>query len=405
MRSFLSKVIRKIVHVIGPFVSNIDSPLVRRQKGGRSVHVAGWVFFKDGSATETVRVIGGKRIRNTLKHLLPRPDVQKRYPQYSAAGNSGFVGDVFVPAGLMASLRLVAQDARGKWHSLERFPIQLPTLTELFLENGLGARAYHWLMDRTVPQPILVAGMHRSGTRLVCQMLGKLGVQMGAYPDPNFESFYFQNIHMRLLEQKGEDWRNFGGTLAGLNDPIKLGEVVNGVKTEIENHLLANHFGMRRFRDFLMAARNRNNILWGWKDPRATLFLPLWKQLYPGMKVVLVVRHPKDVCLSLYRRDGIPLPECFDLWKEYNRLGYDFFEQYPGQTLLVHYEKLHEKAVLRQLTSFIGTPADCEAVSSIIKYSERSPEEVPGMKELNKRISEDYLSRMMGYGVAETGCL
>ncbi len=66
MRSFLSKVIRKIVHVIGPFVSNIDSPLVRRQKGGRSVHVAGWVFFKDGSATETVR---GHRRKKDPEHL------------------------------------------------------------------------------------------------------------------------------------------------------------------------------------------------------------------------------------------------------------------------------------------------------------------------------------------------
>ena len=44
--------------------------------------------------------------------------------------------------------------------------------------------------------------------------------------------------------------------------------------------------------------------LWGWKDPRNSLTLPLWLRLYPEAKIVHVLRHGVDVARSLQKRYG-----------------------------------------------------------------------------------------------------
>jgi hypothetical protein len=41
---------------------------------------------------------------------------------------------------------------------------------------------------------------------------------------------------------------------------------------------------------------------WGWKDPRTTLTLPTWLGVFPGLKVIHVVRHGMDVARSLNKR-------------------------------------------------------------------------------------------------------
>ena len=41
---------------------------------------------------------------------------------------------------------------------------------------------------------------------------------------------------------------------------------------------------------------------WGWKDPRNGPALPLWKTIWPEMKVIHVIRHGVDVAASLHSR-------------------------------------------------------------------------------------------------------
>ena len=58
--------------------------------------------------------------------------------------------------------------------------------------------------------------------------------------------------------------------------------------------------------------------LFGWKDPRTCLTLPLWKQIFGRLGIplhfVLIFRNPLDVARSLARRDGIDLRNALGLW-------------------------------------------------------------------------------------------
>jgi hypothetical protein len=42
--------------------------------------------------------------------------------------------------------------------------------------------------------------------------------------------------------------------------------------------------------------------VFGWKDPRNTFTLPVWKQVFPNLRAIHIVRHGVDVAASLARR-------------------------------------------------------------------------------------------------------
>ena len=54
--------------------------------------------------------------------------------------------------------------------------------------------------------PIVVIGMHRSGTRVLVEILDKLGVFMGADLQADFESVAFMLINEEILHQCGAFW-------------------------------------------------------------------------------------------------------------------------------------------------------------------------------------------------------
>ena len=54
--------------------------------------------------------------------------------------------------------------------------------------------------------PIIVLGMHRSGTTMVARLLSHMGVFMGADVDANHESRLFQGLNDWLLTRAGARW-------------------------------------------------------------------------------------------------------------------------------------------------------------------------------------------------------
>lgn len=55
--------------------------------------------------------------------------------------------------------------------------------------------------------------------------------------------------------------------------------------------------------------QNRLSSVWGWQEPRTSLFLDFWAKLLPEAKFLLIYRSPWEVADSLYRR-GM---KCFNL--------------------------------------------------------------------------------------------
>ncbi len=56
--------------------------------------------------------------------------------------------------------------------------------------------------------PIIVVGMHRSGTTMLVRQLEALGLFMGSKKESNYESTFFLNINRWLMTQTGGAWDN-----------------------------------------------------------------------------------------------------------------------------------------------------------------------------------------------------
>jgi hypothetical protein len=144
--------------------------------------------------------------------------------------------------------------------------------------------------------PIVVIGMHRSGTRLVVDVLDKLGVFMGADAQADSESITFMLLNEALLHQCGAFWSEPMAAHFLLAEPQAQAQLAAGTLAALESQLdrYAGPTGWHRSATELPP--------FGWKDPRNTFTLPVWKRVFPNLRAVHVVRHGVDVAASLARR-------------------------------------------------------------------------------------------------------
>ncbi|MEI7780411.1 MAG: hypothetical protein WCJ18_00625 [Planctomycetota bacterium] len=95
---------------------------------------------------------------------------------------------------------------------------------------------------------------------------------------------------------------------------------------------------LRQEAQHLVASRRARGTLWGWKEPRTTLFLDFWESILPEAKFVFVFRRPWEVVDSFFRR-GDPLfrakpSHAVAVWTNYNRLLLDFYHRHPEKTFI-----------------------------------------------------------------------
>jgi len=172
-----------------------------------------------------------------------------------------------------------------------------------------------------MPQVVVITGMHRSGTSLVASLIQRAGVDVGqrlygpdaSNPRGYFEDADFVEFHNRLLSDRGKTFL------------VEESFSFEPSRAEEEQA------------DRLVGARSREP-LWGWKDPRTSLFLEFWDARLEGTTYLFVFRHPLDVLLSLLRRDdyeAIGLNEAIRAWEVYNERILEFRERRPERSVLV----------------------------------------------------------------------
>ena len=190
---------------------------------------------------------------------------------------------------------------------------------------------------------LVIAGFHRSGTSATAQLLHRAGLFLGyelleplpSNPYGHFEDREVVNLHQEILADNDRTW------LVG--EPLL--PVVSGARW-------ARARGM-------IERRNAEHALWGFKDPRACLFLMIWKYLLPDMKVLLVYRHFSESTHSLGRRHSSDLfmrmgnprihrrfweePDlALRMWLVHNEVLLAFARAYPEDTLAVSMDMIRD---------------------------------------------------------------
>jgi len=195
--------------------------------------------------------------------------------------------------------------------------------------------------------PIIILGMHRSGTSVVASILHNMNVSMGSEfleadqfnPYGYYEDKEFLWINKGIIENAGGTWYA----------PPTIEEIRKGGNKFI--HAIEKVVAIRR--------NNAGSNCWGWKDPRNCLTCRIYDRLLPDVKYIVVVRRLADIKASLYRAHG-----GLANWDKLIQFYYDsvdnFFEYCTKPVLSVGFEELvykkyTEKTVLK-LLDFVGKP-------------------------------------------------
>jgi hypothetical protein len=188
-------------------------------------------------------------------------------------------------------------------------------------------------MNNPRAQAVIITGMHRSGTSLAASILQKAGVDIGqnllgpgiGNVKGHFEDVDLWSLHKDILISQGID--SDGWTKRQqVEVPQRFLERANAIKAD----------------------RIKHNHLWGWKEPRTTLFLDFWQVLLPEAKYVFLYREPWKILDSLFTRGDkafINNPElAIDVWTAYNSAILSFHKKNPTHTIIVHFNYLQGKA-------------------------------------------------------------
>lgn len=178
---------------------------------------------------------------------------------------------------------------------------------------------------------------------MTAQLLSRAGLFLGyellealpSNPYGHFEDRDVVNLHNQILSDNNLTWQ--------VGEPLV--PVVNGARWQRMQQVVER--------------RNTEHRLWGFKDPRACLFMMLWKHLLPDMKVLLVYRHFAESTRSLAQRHSSDLflgrgterihrrfweePDlALRMWLVHNNALLAFARAYPRDTLALSLDMIRD---------------------------------------------------------------
>lgn len=234
------------------------------------------------------------------------------------------------------------------------------------------------------PQPIFVMGFPRSGTTLVEQILCS---------------------HSAVAA---------GGELPFVGDMSKLAGNIFPASERFPENLAHSwmadcHYAATLFRDYYLARAEAYGLLKSGKGyftdkmPFNEIYLPLIRMAFPNAKIVRVVRHPLDVCVSMlstnmthgfhcgYRIEDISnhLAAVFDLVEHYRR-------ELELNEFVLRYETLiaDQAGETRKLLDYVGLPFE----QACLRFHEnRRYAPTPSYAQVTEKLNDRSIGRYRHY--------
>lgn len=166
--------------------------------------------------------------------------------------------------------------------------------------------------------PIIIIGMHRSGTSMLTRLLGTSGVFIGRRLTRNAESTFMNRLNYWVFDQASATWDQPNGVDHLLaHDEVRpyVSQYLAGVT---RGPASARYLGLGRWLKY--RSMHTLDEPWGWKDPRSTYTLPLWLEIFPGARVLHIKRHGVDVAQSLRARHRLASANAIARYRRRQRL-------------------------------------------------------------------------------------
>lgn len=276
--------------------------------------------------------------------------------------------------------------------------------------------------------PVIIMGMHRSGTGMISRILERLGLFTGAQKQRDHEALFFLNLNDWLMSQCGGAWDH----PQPIHDLIAHGEAkrmaLDYIRFIMKTPRVASYMGWKNY--LRHGSPERLDFPWGWKDPRNTFTLPFWLEIFPEAKVIHIYRNGVDVANSLCVRERArfnsrvqpiydsymkllyvirpkkggfadslrcsTLEGGFSLWEEYLHEARSQVARLRDRAIEVKYEEFvtNPSETLRCLAKFCGLPENGAAADGIRKTRAYAYKDAPQLGTFAEQVS----ARLKTYG-------
>lgn len=149
--------------------------------------------------------------------------------------------------------------------------------------------------------PIVLLGMHRSGTSATARVLNRMGAWLGSEQNVSrrWEHLPLQEVNERILRACGGHWSAPPALEDGWTSRPEVARLAEPARRALADLTSRETFA--------------------WKDPRTCLTYPYWRPMMPAEPiVVLAYRHPREVVGSLAKRNDFGEAHTLALWERYN---------------------------------------------------------------------------------------
>ena len=280
--------------------------------------------------------------------------------------------------------------------------------------------------------PVFILGMHRSGTTMLVQLLNELGFFAGDHLDPNEETWYLLRRNEWILRRAGGAWDQPANCRAFLRQPTIQEQLIELLNADVK----------KRFSEFVSGGLSSRLLEgpWGGKDPRMSFTLPIWQEIFPNCRVILMRRNGVDVANSLARRADASwasgsavsvrplrrriksvlhpfefLPHwskptrCFDLqsgfelWQDYVAAAESVFEQFEGDKIALRYEDLLANPAdhLAQVAEFCELAAQPEQIAAAAEQVDGERRlaflKIPELRAFYETVATNPWMQTLGY--------
>jgi len=251
-------------------------------------------------------------------------------------------------------------------------------------------------MDKLSTPPIIIIGMHRSGTSMLSRLLEKAGVFMGKNKDINNESLFFLNFNKWIFSQANATWDNIYN-FQFITDEFK-DAMEYFARLYLKSLKVKNYLGIKNFIKYKTIFNL--DYPWGWKDPRNTFTLDIWLRIFPNAKILHIYRHPIDVAESLKNRSKkkfipnlgrreklkvflhgyilykycvsirvLSIKEAIELYKDYVNQAFFYSNLIKDNLLHIRYETLLKEPyyTMKDILDFLNISLTKHRLSEVIK--------------------------------------
>ncbi|MEM7590092.1 MAG: sulfotransferase [Cyanobacteria bacterium P01_A01_bin.83] len=219
--------------------------------------------------------------------------------------------------------------------------------------------------------PLFIVGMHRSGTKLLRDLLN----QHPRISIPTIESCFIPYLINKYGNppqfENDDEFQKFYESLCnttfwGNMDSMGLTLTKEHLKNKLDNRNSWSEIFEVIFK-FYISSDKEEDVIWGDKTPQYLPRIKLLKSLYPQAKIVHIIRHPGDYCISAKKAWGKSIYRSANSWRHEIEKARKASQDFSNDYLEVFYENLVEdpEKVLTRICNFL----ECEFTPKMLQLS------------------------------------